>query len=598
MFKVHLPHPSTVDEMAEEPALRATLRAEKSVPLSAALAARLLELPQLESQRSDERRPSYTLGPPLDPSHLGSLGDYDVIALRGKGGMALVFEGFDRTLTRRVAIKLLKAERSTPPNRERFLREAQAVAGLRHDHILPVFGTGQAPDGTPFFAMPLLETCSLRDLMSRGHCLTPRQSAEIALHIADALAAAHAAHLIHRDVKPENILIDPLDGRAKLTDFGLVRAMDRDASSTSDTGLVLGTPEYMAPEQWENPETVDPRCDVYSLGITLYEMLTGQTPFRGHPHLISQQVQVLEPTPPRRLNNQLPRDLEAICLKAIGKEPVDRYATTAEFRDDLRRWLDNRPILARPAGRLERIWKAARRKPALAGLTIALLLAVGGGFAGVTAMWKRAEANAAIALSNEHQARLQLARAEEHRTIAKEAVDKFYRDIYEKGLLNDPSLTVQKRVVVGDALRFYERMLVQELEDPQLIRSAAESALMIGLLTRDVDEVASSIPHFKRAVELARSAVAAAPSDTDRRLLLLKTLNLLALTWSSSGDMLKAEECNRECVTIWSKLVQEFPADVTYRRNLTAMQVNLANLDFRRGDRAAAKAGYLVALEQ
>ena len=589
---------SILDQLTDEESLRIPVVHVETSPLSSALRIRLLALATPEPTSIAGPNFSFCFEPADDPSHLGSLNEYDVIALRGEGGMAYVFEGFDKKLTRRVAIKLLKPNHSTRENQSRFLREAQAAARLRHKHVLPIFSTGHASDGTPYFAMPFLDGASLRDVMANGKGLTVRQSAEIARDIADALAAAHAAYLIHRDVKPGNILIDSSDDRAKLADFGLARALDHATYEANDVGLLLGTPQYMAPEQWTSPEVADARCDIYGLGITLYEMLAGQTPFRDQPLMVSHQVRDLETISLRRINPQISRDLEAICLKAINQAPARRYATAADFRDDLNRWLEHRPTQARPVGNVERLMKAARRKPALAGLTVALIAAIITGFTGIFSMWRRAEANSTIANSNEQQARIQLRRAEEHRDIAKEAINKFYRNIYDKGLLNDPKLKDQKKEILVDALKFYERMLVQELEDPSLTLSAANTAERMGFLTSDVDAIAASIPYFKQSIQLARTAVAADPNDIERKQTLLRCINSLSHMFHRMGDLVEAEKCERECVAAWADLVQQFPNNTSYRRNLSAMSVNLASLAYRRGEMLTAREGFKSALEQ
>ena len=213
-------------------------------------------------------------------------------------------------------------------------------------------------------------------------------------------------------------------------------------------------------------------------------------------------------------------------------------------------------------------------------------------------MWRRAEAHAKIARINEQDARSQLRRAEEHRDLAKDAIDTFYRDIFEKGLLNAPGLAVQKKKLIVDALQFYQRMLLQEIKDASLIQSAAETAAKIGMLTSDVEEISAAIPYFEQSVELARRAVNAEPDNIRRKLLFLKNINLLGVTWSRMQNERETEKCFRESLVIWSELVESSPMDPGYRRNLTGTQVNLANLMFRQGELVEAKAGYLAAREQ
>src|SRR5262249_4634067 len=194
--------------------------------------------------------------------------------------------------------------------------------------------------------------------------------------VALALTAAHARGLVHRDIKPSNILLEAGSERAKLTDFGLARVTEAVGVSTSQSGRIVGTPGYMSPEQIVSPGEVDGRSDVYSLGVVLYELLTGERPFRGVPHLLLQQVVHDEPRPPRKLSDNIPRDLETVCLKAMAKAPARRYLTVRELAEDLGRFLAGEPIKARPVGSAERLWRWCRRNPALAtmGTGVALLL--------------------------------------------------------------------------------------------------------------------------------------------------------------------------------------------------------------------------------
>lgn len=536
------------------------------------------------------------LGPPTCAGDLGTLGPYRIVSEVGRGGMGVVFKAFDAHLARAVAVKILRPDRADDAARRRFVREARATAAVRHDHVVPVFAVSDAEAAVPYLVMEFIEGPTLRQRLTVERRLDPREAARMVLHAADGLAAAHALGLIHRDVKPANIIHDLANDRARIVDFGLVCAADRGDGTTRD-GTVRGTPEYMSPEHVRSPEDLDARADVYCLGVTLYELLTGDVPFRGAPHMIVQRVLNDEPLPPRRLNDRVPRDLETICLKAMAKEPGRRYSSATDLRDDLSRFLAGEPVRARPARALERLMKAARRRPAMAGLVSALFVTVILGFAGVTWMWSRSEANAATARENELKERKQRDRALEHLAVAKEAVDKFYTNIYEKGLLNDRNLAAQKKGLIVDALRFYQRMLDLELEDPNLIHAAAETAARIGLLIRDIDEVSVAVPYLARSVELARAAVAADPSNVNRKLLLAKNATQLGTALQQTGDLPKAESCGQESVAVYSDIVRAFPTELKYRRDLTAMQVNLANLAFQRGDRAAAKAGFEAARE-
>lgn len=187
------------------------------------------------------------------------------------------------------------------------------------------------------------------------------------------MTAAHKAGLVHRDIKPANILLEGPEARARITDFGLVRVHEGSGGTSLD-GSIPGTPEYMSPEQVREPDRIDERTDVYSTGVTLYESLTGEVPFRGVPHMVLQQVLRDGPVSPRRLSDRIPRDLETICLKAMAKEPRRRYPNAKELAEDLGRFLAGEPVRARPVSRPERWLRWCRRQPVRAALLGALLI--------------------------------------------------------------------------------------------------------------------------------------------------------------------------------------------------------------------------------
>ena len=214
--------------------------------------------------------------------------------------------------------------------------------------------------------------------------------------MAAAVDYAHRQGVIHRDLKSSNVVVDD-EGQPHLLDFGLAKRQADETTLTVD-GQLLGTPAYMSPEQaLGRHDRVGPRSDVYSLGVILYELLTGELPFRGHGRMVLWQVIDEDPRPPRRLDGRIPRDLETICLKAMAKEPARRYDSAAALADDLRRFLRGDPVVARPRGRAVRLWRRARRRPVVSGLLAVLALAVLLGAAGVAWQWHRAEAQAAEA---------------------------------------------------------------------------------------------------------------------------------------------------------------------------------------------------------
>ena len=305
------------------------------------------------------------------------VGRYDLVRAIGGGSFGTVHEAVDTELGRRVAVKLPRhAADARLEEHTRFVREAHNLARLSHPAIVPVLDAGWS-DGQFYIVFSLVEGPTLAERIRDG-LLEPGAVAQIIATLGDALDHAHHQGIVHRDVKPSNILFDTR-GSPWLTDFGLAMCRDSGATLTTD-GQLLGTPAYMAPEQAAgDAHRVDGRSDVYSLGAILYECLTGQLPFLGSPSAILDQIRYCEPVPPRRMGARIDRDLEVICLTALEKRPVDRYHTAAALADDLRRYLAGEPIHARPPGPARRLVKWARRRPAtaaLAGVALGAMLTV------------------------------------------------------------------------------------------------------------------------------------------------------------------------------------------------------------------------------
>jgi serine/threonine-protein kinase len=270
---------------------------------------------------------------------------YEVGRLLGAGGMAEVFEGRDRLLARRVAIKVLQSQYARDPSfLLRFKREAQAAASLSHPNIVAVYDTG-VQDGTHFIVMEFVAGRTLKDVIRADGPLYPDRAAEIATDVCAALAAAHARGLIHRDVKPGNVMLTA-DGTVKVMDFGIARATT--SETITQTAAVVGTAQYISPEQAQG-QTVDFRSDLYSLGCCLYEMLTGTVPFTGATPVAIAYRHVRErPIPLRVLNPDVPEALQAVCLKAMAKLADNRYQTAVELRQDLERFRAGERVLATP----------------------------------------------------------------------------------------------------------------------------------------------------------------------------------------------------------------------------------------------------------
>jgi serine/threonine protein kinase len=319
------------------------------------------------------------------------IGRYELKKLLGQGGFGKVYLAFDPDLERDIALKVLTLGSGQKNRIQRFLIEAKAAARLKHPNIVPTYVSGQA-DGKYFIASEFIEGELLSKQLKR-QAFSPVQSARIVLKLARALSYAHDNDVVHRDVKPHNILIDQR-GEPHLMDFGLAKRVDDDSKVTSD-GSVLGTPAYMSPEQARGEvSSVGPSSDQYSLAVVLFQMLTGTTPFQGPPHLVIADVAKGKVPSVNSLRSDVSRDLAAVCDRALRSEPEDRYVSCEAFAADLENWLGNRPVTARPLTTYQEICRYLAQHKVMASFTAAIITLLLLTMISLGVIWKRGKQRA------------------------------------------------------------------------------------------------------------------------------------------------------------------------------------------------------------
>jgi tetratricopeptide (TPR) repeat protein len=511
------------------------------------------------------------------------VGPYEVLEELGRGGMGIVYKGQDATLCRPVAVKVLRPELADERARARFLREARAAARLRHEHVVHVYAVDQTADGLPYLVMEYVAGSTLAAHV-RGRRLDPRQAVALLVQVADALTAAHDAGLVHRDVKPGNVLLEPAaDGRvtAKLTDFGLARDAGIGGTLTGE-GDLAGTPAYMSPEQVRGAARLDARTDVYGLGATLYEALTGEVPFRGTPAAVLHQVLEEEPRPPRRLNEAIPRDLETVCLKALAKEPGRRYPTAAAFADDLRRFLMGEPVRARPVGRLGRLWRWCRRNPGMTSLAAALVVALAGGAAGGVWQWSRA-------VAERDEARRQHARAQDNFRLAREAVDAYLTRVSEHPDLKSHDFEPLRRELLQTARDFYEHFVAEEPDDPALLAELGRAHGRLGLIVTLLESRPRGLVYYQHMQAIFERLHRQDPDNAGYQDDLAESFLQQGISYRAMGRLQAAEDAYGHSRALREDLVRAHPDDPTFPYQLarTLKEVGVfSNFSLNHYDRA------------
>jgi tetratricopeptide (TPR) repeat protein/tRNA A-37 threonylcarbamoyl transferase component Bud32 len=524
-----------------------------------------------------------------EPAPAGTrFGDYEVLEEIGSGGMGIVYKARQRRLNRIVALKMIRTGRlCTAAERQRFRHEAETVALLDHARIVPVYEVGEwAGEGTgqavPYFSMKWFEGGSLADRPDR--CLgDPHAAVQAVVEIARAVHHAHQRGVLHRDLKPSNIVLDA-EGRPHVADFGLAKltASQREQGEVSltATGAPVGTPAYMAPEQALGlPLTT--AADVYGLGAILYVLLTGRPPFRATSVLETLEcVRDREPDPPSGINSQVDRDLQAICLKCLSKQPDQRYASAEALAEDLQRWLDGQPILARPVSAMTRLWRWCRRNPVLAGLSTIAALAVMAAFTslivGAALVWKEKNQKEA-ALEAEQTQRV---RAEEKERMARRAVADYMR-VADEWLASEPGMTEVVREFLEKALVFYEGLSREQGADAEARYRAAQAYHFVARIHMRLGNREKANEKYWNQVELLNDLIAEFPKEGKYRFDLFHCYLGLAGV-PVHGD--EGTETVRTALNIIKGLLRDYPEEPNYRDALASATIHYAALVYNQGN--------------
>jgi tetratricopeptide (TPR) repeat protein len=529
------------------------------------------------------------------PNGPRSVGRFTLLQLVGRGAFGSVYKARDGALDRVVALKLPRPGEVSGSERDRFLREARSAAQLRHASIVSVHEVGEE-SGLPYLVSDFVEGVTLADVLSARRP-DPHDAARLVAGVADALHYAHEHGVVHRDVKPSNIMVGA-DGRPQVMDFGMAKRETGEDTMTVE-GQVLGTPAFMAPEQARGEaHAVDGRADVYSLGVILYQLLTGEVPFRGTTRMLLHQVLNDEPRPPRKLNDSIPRDLETVCLKAMAKDPGRRYQTAAAMADDLRRFQGGQPILARPVGRIERGLRWCGRNRALATASAAAALFLLGGAATATAFAVRAEHNATRAETalrqlteanqREREARVMTEesgrRAAERFQLAREAVDRFHTRVSESEELKARDLEGLRTKLLEEAGAFYEKFAGEEGDDPEVRAERGRAHRRLGRVYGETGRRDRAETAFREAMAIQRQLVSDRPAEPKYRFDLLQTYNEYAeFQWNSgewTGRLCRpAIEACRRALPIARELVGSQPEVPEYRFELATTLNLMGTLD-------------------
>jgi serine/threonine protein kinase/tetratricopeptide (TPR) repeat protein len=538
--------------------------------------------------------PGETRSEPAPVAAAGTVIDgYKLLQPIGEGGMGVVWMADQlHPVQRRVALKIIKPGMDSKQVLARFEAERQALALMDHPNIARVFDAGSTPEGRPYFVMELVKGRSITAYCDEQR-LTPRQRLELFLPVCRAIQHAHQKGVIHRDIKPSNVLVAPFDGKpvVKVIDFGVAKATGQrltDATLFTDFGSVVGTLEYMSPEQAElNNQDIDTRSDIYSLGVLLYQLLTGSTPldrgrlkaaaFTEMLRLIREEepprpstrlsesaeslpaISAQRQTAPAKLAKLVRGELDWIVMKALDKDRGRRYETANGFAMDVQRYLSDEPVQACPPSGAYRLRKFVRRNkgPVVTGVTIAGLLVTGVGVSTWLAVTARRSERWAVESRDKEKA-ARLAETEQRRR-ARKTVDDMYSQFAEKWLAEQPRLEKVQREIIEKALGYYEDFALADSSDPQEQLEAGYAYFRVGEIRGKLGDQAGAEKAYGRAIEVFEGLAAAPGAGALHRYALLRSHNRLAGILYVRNRLQAAETAYRQGADVGQAMVADFP---------------------------------------
>jgi serine/threonine protein kinase/tetratricopeptide (TPR) repeat protein len=534
---------------------------------------------------------------------------FRVLRPHARGGLGEVFVALDEELHREVALKEIQDQHADEPqSRARFLLEAEITGRLEHPGIVPVYGLGTYAEGRPFYAMRFIRGDSLKEAVERFHGDEARRgdAGQRALElrgllgrfidVCDAVEYAHSRGVLHRDLKPGNIMLGKY-GETLVVDWGLAKPMQKlegvpeslegplrpsSLSGTTPTlaGPAIGTPQYMSPEQAAGrTDRLGPASDVYSLGATLYNLLTGKPPFPDADlGTVLRRVQDGDFLPPRRVNSDITAALEAICLKAMVRRPGDRYPSARALAQDVERWLADEPVTAwrEPWSVKARRW-LGRHRPLVAGAAAAVLVTLIGLVVGTLLL---ARAN-----RRERQAR---ELAEHNYQLARQAVDRYHTEVSESVLLNEPGMEPLRKKLLEAAREFYDQFVQERRGDAGAEADLGKALDRLARITGEIDSEAKAVGLEEEALQIFTRQAEAHPGAGQRSDLAACEYQLGRL-YRKTDQMGKAEEADGKAIAGWDELARQQPDDEHYQAELARSRLGLGNVceATKRLDRAA-----------